>query len=328
MIHPSILNLPKEKIVWILKGIEICNKTYTKEILEGIQFMKLKTGQITKNSDECFIYDDCIFSKIIKIDKTTYTGIVYDLEVEGEHNYLTSHGLVHNGGKRKGSIAIYLEPHHADILPFLDLRKNFGAETERARDLFLALWVSDLFMKQVELDSDWYLMCPDTCKGLSDVYGDDFENLYWQYVKENKYKTKVKARDVMKAILDSQLETGTPYILYKDHINKKSNQKNLGVIKSSNLCAEIVQYSDHKEYAVCNLASIAINKFVEPFIWENTLTNNNASEEVSLFSGAQAKENTDSWKIYTKDNCNYCNWAKKYLTNNNIIFIFRISKKL
>jgi len=298
-IHHSILNLPKEKIEWVLKGIEFTETpNIREELILGIKFMNLKLGKIYNSNTEYFVYDNCIFVKISDISRSTYNGIVYDLEVAEEHNYLTSHGLVHNGGKRKGSIAIYLEPHHSDILSFLDLKKNFGAETERARDLFLAVWVSDLFMKQVEIDGDWYLMCPDTCRNLSDVYGDAYEKLYWEYVNENKYRTKVKAREVMKAILDSQLETGTPYILYKDHINKKSNQKNLGVIKSSNLCAEIVQYSDHKEYAVCNLASIAINKFIIPWV-------NNPNSK---------------WKIYTKDNCNYCNWAKKFLKNNNINF--------
>jgi ribonucleotide reductase alpha subunit len=334
---------------------------------------------------------------------------------------------VDQGGKRKGSVAIYLEPHHSDIMPFLELRKNFGAETERARDLFLAVWVSDLFMKQVEADADWYLMCPDKCPGLTEAYGEAYEKLYWSYVEQNRYNKKIKARDVMKAILDSQLETGTPYLGFKDHINNKSNQKNIGTIKSSNLCVhentviltdqgnknikslkdsevnvwngyewskvtvkqtgsnqdlirvslsngsfldctpehkfyiiedlriartramnlnvndrliefkmpnglkienvyvtsveesfknvdtycfteplrnmgvfngiltgqchEIVEYSDENEYAVCNLASIALNKCVVPF------------------------KNTKKWKIYTKDDCKYCKWAKAYLTN-------------
>jgi ribonucleotide reductase alpha subunit len=153
-------------------------------------------------------------------------------------------------------------------------------------------------MKQVENDDDWYLMCPNICKGLSDVYGDEYETLYWQYVSENKYTSKVKARTVMKAILESQLETGTPYIAFKDSVNRKSNQKNIGTIKSSNLCAEILEYSDDKEYAVCNLASIAINKFVEPF---------------------QFKAD-DKWKIYTKDNCKFCTYAKTFLGNKNIVY--------
>ena len=143
---------------------------------------------------------------------------------------------INQGGKRKGSIAIYLEPWHPDIFAFLDLRKNFGAETERARDLFLALWIPDLFMKRVEEDGEWYTMCPDECPGLTDVWGDAFETLYNKYVEEGKFRQKVEARKVMKAILESQLETGTPYVLFKDAANRKSNQQNIGTIKSSNLC--------------------------------------------------------------------------------------------
>ena len=143
---------------------------------------------------------------------------------------------INQGGKRKGSFAIYLEPHHSDILEFLDLKKNQGHEDVRARDLFYAMWISDLFMKQVEKDGDWYLMCPDECPGLTDVYGDDFEKLYWSYVEQKRYKRVVKAQEVWTKILDAQIETGTPYIGYKDAVNKKCNQKNLGTIKSSNLC--------------------------------------------------------------------------------------------
>ena len=143
---------------------------------------------------------------------------------------------IDQGGKRPGSIAIYLEPHHPDIFEFLELRKNFGSETERARDLFLALWISDLFMKQVEADGDWYLLSPDECPRLTDAFGDDYEVLYWQYVNEGKFRNRVKARRLWLAILDSQIETGMPYISYKDAVNKKSNQKNIGTIKSSNLC--------------------------------------------------------------------------------------------
>jgi ribonucleoside-diphosphate reductase alpha chain len=170
---------------------------------------------------------------------------------------------INQGGKRKGSFAIYLSPWHSDILEFLDLKKNQGHEEVRARDLFYAMWVSDLFMKTVESDGDWYLMCPDECPGLSDLYGDDFEKLYWSYVEQKRYKRVVKAQEVWTRILDSQIETGTPYIGYKDAVNKKCNQKNLGTIKSSNLCLEISLYSDHNEYATCNLASIALPKYVK-----------------------------------------------------------------
>lgn len=170
---------------------------------------------------------------------------------------------INQSGKRKGAFAIYIEPWHADIMEFLDLKKNQGHDDMRARDLFYAMWMPDLFMKQVETDDDWYLMCPDECPGLTNAYGAEFEELYWKYVKEGRYKRQVKAQDVWKKILDSQIETGTPYIGYKDAVNKKCNQKNLGTIRSSNLCLEVSLYSDDKEYATCNLCSLALPKFVE-----------------------------------------------------------------
>ena len=171
------------------------------------------------------------------------------------------------GGKRNGSFAIYLEPWHADIESFLDLRKNHGEEEMKAKDLFYALWIPDLFMSKVEKDEDWYLMCPNISKGLSDVYGDEFKTLYERYVSINRFIKKVSARDLWFKILDSQMETGTPYMLYKDACNIKSNQKNLGTIKSSNLCCEIVEYSDSNESAVCNLASISLSSMVENTIF-------------------------------------------------------------
>jgi ribonucleoside-diphosphate reductase alpha subunit len=167
------------------------------------------------------------------------------------------------GGKRHGSFAIYLEPWHADIEQFIDLKKNQGDEEMRARDLFYALWIPDLFMEKVEKDEDWYLMCPNKSPGLSDVYGEQFNELYNKYVETNNYFKKIKARQLWFKILDSQMETGTPYMLYKDACNKKSNQQNLGTIKSSNLCCEIIEYSDSKESAVCNLASISLSSMVD-----------------------------------------------------------------
>ncbi len=170
---------------------------------------------------------------------------------------------VNQSGKRNGSFAIYLEPWHADIFDFLELRKNHGDEEMKARDLFYALWVSDLFMERVkEKNGKWSLFCPHECPGLSDVYGDNFKNLYETYELQGKARKTINARDLWFAILDSQMETGTPYLLYKDACNMKSNQKNIGTIKSSNLCTEVVQYSDDKETAVCNLASIALPSFV------------------------------------------------------------------
>ena len=169
---------------------------------------------------------------------------------------------VNQAGRRKGSIAVYIEPWHADIMDFLELRLNQGDEEARCRDLFSAMWIPDLFMKRVEEGGNWSLFCPDTAKGLSDCYGDEFEALYTKYEEEGLATSTVPAADVWKAILKSQTETGTPYMLYKDACNAKSNQKNLGVIKSSNLCTEILEFTDKDETSVCNLASIALPKYV------------------------------------------------------------------
>lgn len=166
------------------------------------------------------------------------------------------------GNKRNGSIAIYLEPWHSDIEDFLDLRKNHGNEEERARDLFFAMWISDLFMERVKADGDWTLMCPDECPGLADCYGNDFKELYCRYEKEGRGKKTIKAQTLWKHIIESQIETGNPYILFKDSCNKKSNQQNLGTIKSSNLCCEIIEYSNSEETAVCNLASVGLPRYI------------------------------------------------------------------
>jgi ribonucleoside-diphosphate reductase alpha subunit len=167
------------------------------------------------------------------------------------------------GGKRKGSFAIYLEPWHADIMEFLELRLNQGDEEMRCRDLFTAMWIPDLFMEQVEKDADWHLMCPHECPGLPDVYGEEFNELYRTYVAQGRYKKAVKARTIWDAMLKSQIETGTPYMCYKDSVNAKSNQSNIGVVKSSNLCTEIMEVSGADETAVCNLASICLPSFVK-----------------------------------------------------------------
>ena len=170
---------------------------------------------------------------------------------------------VDQGGKRNGSFAIYLEPHHPDVEDFLDLKKNHGDEENRARDLFYGMWISDLFMKRVKTNQTWSLFCPDQCPELCKTYGEEYERLYCEYEKQGVWTKQVNARDLWIKILDSQMETGTPYILYKDACNNKSNQKNLGTIQSSNLCAEIVEYSDENETAVCNLASISLPAFVK-----------------------------------------------------------------
>ena len=189
----------------------------------------------------------------------TSNGIVPMLKVFNN----TAKYVDQGGGKRNGSFAIYLEPWHADIELFLQMRKNHGDEELKARDLFYALWTPDLFMERVKTDGTWTLMCPDECPGLSEVYGEEFKELYEKYEKEERGKKTLNARDLWFQILDAQMETGTPYLLYKDACNKKSNQKNLGTIKSSNLCSEIVEYSDEKETAVCNLASISLTNFAK-----------------------------------------------------------------
>lgn len=210
-------------------------------------------------------YGNNIYSRIQTITETTYSGIVHDFEIDGPHDYTLAHlGIVHNGGgKRNGSFAMYLEPWHADVEDFLRLKLNSGTEEERARDLFYALWVSDLFMKRVEADADWTLFCPAEAPGLADKVGAEFEALYEQYEREGRGRKTIKAQKLWFQILDTQMETGTPYICYKDAANLKSNQQNLGVIKSSNLCTEIIEYSDKDETAVCNLASIGLPAFVE-----------------------------------------------------------------
>ena len=203
---------------------------------------------------------------------------VHNIRASGSHirgTNGTSNGLVpmlrvfnntaryiDQGGKRNGTIAVYLEPWHADITHFLEMKMNHGDEDAKGRDLFYALWVPDLFMARIKANAEWSLFCPDECPGLSDVYGDEFDALYAKYEAEGRQRGKVKARDLWFRILDSQMETGTPYLCYKDAVNRKTNQKNLGVIRSSNLCSEIMEYSDDQETAVCNLASIALNRFI------------------------------------------------------------------
>jgi len=217
-----------------------------------------------------FIIGNNEWNTLESIEDTTYTGVVHDFEIENPHDYYI-HGLgfAHNGGgKRNGSFAMYLEPWHADVEDFLKLKLGTGSEEERARDLFYALWIPDLFMKRVEEDGDWTLFCPSEAPGLADVHSEAFEALYTKYESEKKGRKTVKAQKLWFQIMDSQMETGTPYLVYKDAANSKSNQKNLGTIKSSNLCSEIIEYSDKDESAVCNLASIGLPAFVN----QETLT--------------------------------------------------------
>ena len=238
--------------------------SYTLRIPKNIVFTEIFEDFQSDNYDKSFIYNGIIWSRIKTIETEYYEGNLYDINVSNNHNYTVANlGIVHNSGKRLGSIAIYLEPWHGDIMEWLDLRKNHGAEEERARDLFYALWIPDLFMKRVKENGKWSLMCPDRCKNLTTTYGEEFEKLYTEYEREGQYIKQISAQKIWMKILEAQIETGTPYMLYKDSINKKSNQKNIGTIKSSNLCCEIVQFTSPDEIAVCNLVSICLPMFVE-----------------------------------------------------------------
>lgn len=234
--------------------------TMSGDSIEGIYDTLKQCALISKSAGGIGLNVHCIRSTGSYIAGTngTSNGLVPMLRVFNN----TARYVDQGGNKRPGAFAIYLEPWHADIMAFLDLRKNHGVEEQRARDLFYALWIPDLFMKRVKEFGVWSLMCPHECPGLSDCWGEEFEKLYEKYESEGKFRKQVKAQEVWAAIIESQIETGTPYMVYKDACNRKSNQQNLGTIKCSNLCTEIVEYSSPDEVAVCNLASIAVNQFV------------------------------------------------------------------
>jgi ribonucleoside-diphosphate reductase alpha chain len=228
--------------------------------IEGVYDTLKQTAKISQSAGGIglSIHNIRATGSYIRGTNGTSNGIVPMLRVYND----TARYVDQGGGKRKGSFAIYLEPWHADIFDFLDLRKNTGKEEMRARDLFYALWISDLFMKRVQENGPWTLMCPNECPNLFDTYGDEFEALYTKYESEGRGRKTIKARELWEKVLEAQIETGNPYMLYKDAANRKSNQKNLGVIRSSNLCTEIMEYTAKDEIAVCNLASIALPMFV------------------------------------------------------------------
>jgi ribonucleoside-diphosphate reductase alpha chain len=235
--------------------------TMKDDSIEGIYDTLRQTALISQSAGGIGLSIHNIRAKgsLIKGTNGTSNGIVPMLKVFND----TARYVDQGGGKRKGAFAIYLEPWHADIFDFLDLKKNTGKDEQRARDLFYAMWMPDLFMKRVEQDGMWSLFCPHEAPGLADCYGEKFEQLYHSYEEKGLAKKVVRAQDLWFAILESQIESGSPYVLYKDSINEKSNQKNLGTIKSSNLCTEIVEYTSPDEVAVCNLASVALNRFVD-----------------------------------------------------------------
>ncbi len=235
--------------------------TMQDDSLEGIYDTLKQCALISKSAGGIGLSIHHIRSQgaYIKGTNGTSNGIVPMLRVFND----TARYVDQGGGKRKGSIAVYLEPWHPDIVAFLDLKKNHGKEEVRARDLFYAMWISDLFMERVEANADWSLFCPNECPGLQDAYGDEFKKLYESYEAEGRARKTIPARTIWDKIVESQIETGTPYMCYKDAANEKSNQKNLGTIRSSNLCTEIMEYTSEDEVAVCNLASIALPKYID-----------------------------------------------------------------
>ena len=234
--------------------------TTQEDSISGIYDTLKQCAKISQNAGGIglAIHDVRATGSYIRGTNGTSNGIVPMLRVFND----TARYVDQGGGKRKGSFAVYIEPWHADVFDFLDLKKNHGKEEQRARDLFYALWVPDLFMKRVEADGEWTLMCPNECPGLADCWGPEFEALYEKYEAEGKGRKTIKAQELWFKIVESQIETGVPYMLYKDAANGKSNQQNLGTIRSSNLCTEIIEYTAKDEVAVCNLASIALPKFV------------------------------------------------------------------
>jgi len=294
-IHPRWLNLPIHKIeilYSILQDYHILKYAYTVELQRQLQYIELRLAQKILPTLTEYVNEEknLICTTIVSIQRASYKGMLYDLQMKDEHNYLLENGLVHNGGgKRNGSFAIYLEPWHADIQAFLEMRKNHGDEELKARDLFYALWIPDLFMERIKADGQWTLMCPDECPGLADVYGDEFKVLYEGYEKANKGRETVRARDLWFQVLDAQMETGTPYLLYKDAANKKSNQKNLGTIKSSNLCVapETQILTDRGHIEIESLCDQTVN------IWNG--------QEFSEVVVKKTGENQELINVYTDD---------------------------
>ena len=285
----------------------------TEDSVEGIFETMTDCAKISKWSGGIGLHISNIRANGSYIRKTAGTsdGIVPMLKVYNDIARYINQG----GGKRNGSFAVYLEPHHADVIPFLEGRKNVGPEELRARDLFYALWVSDYFMECIEKNQDWYLMDPDQSYGLNEVYGDEYTELYKKYVSEGKYFKKIKARELWEHIIASQIEHGMPYIGYKDHVNRKSNQKHYGTIKSSNLCIEIMQYSDKNETAVCNLGSICLPKILEyPFTdeWRNL----SDSKLTSVY-----EDSSRVLKLYSTSDCDYCKLLKALLKSCGLSYI-------
>ena len=290
-IHSRWLHLPIEKIEALCCMFHYCD--YDMTIERQVKFLLLRLCKQKLPYYGLKYLDnskDFVCTSIVSISKNNYKGILYDLQMEKQHDYLLENGLVHNGGgKRNGSFAIYLEPWHSDIEMFLQMRKNHGDEDLKARDLFYALWIPDLFMERVKSNGKWTLMCPDECPGLSDVYGEEFKQLYENYESSGKGRITINARDLWFKMLDAQMETGTPYMLYKDAVNQKSNQKNIGIIKSSNLCVA------PETLVLTNQGHITIESLQDQTIqvWNG--------EEYSEVTVRKTGENQEVIDVYTDD---------------------------
>jgi ribonucleotide reductase alpha subunit len=341
-IHHRWLHLPVEKACIILKGVvdaggiinkDIWYETSSCALIESLRYLCLRMGilcrtyigdyvsniQIPITQQTCMLfgleydgreptflsYKDHLLTPITAITYGTYEGTLYDLQMKDQHDYLLSEGLVHNGGgKRNGSIAIYLEPWHADIEIYLQMRKNHGEEELKARDLFYAIWMPDLFMKRVKASESWTLMCPHECPGLADVWGDEFEALYTKYETEGRGRSTVLARDLWFKILDAQMETGTPYLVFKDAANRKSNQKNLGTIKSSNLCVapETLILTDQGQLPIHSLHGKHVN------VWNG--------KQYSNVEIVQTGESQPLIEVHTNENILQCTLYHKFYIQN------------
>ena len=281
-----------------------CYLIGTEDSVEGIYKTITDVAKISKWAGGIGVHISNIRACGSEISKThgESQGLIPMLKV-----YNDTARYINQSSKRNGSFAMYLEPWHADIFPFLEAKKNNGAEEIRARDLFYALWIPDLFIKRVREHGKWSLMCPNQCPGLTECHSEEFEILYEKYESEGKYVRQIDVLELWNIIINSQIETGMPYMCYKDAVNRKSNQKNIGIIKSSNLCTEINEYSDSKETAVCNLASLCLPKFIDLKIGNYEVGNTDLGPQCFV-------------KVYSKNDCSYCNLTKVLLKNNNIKF--------
>lgn len=329
ILHNDFYHLGRDATLNILKGIfykrniELRVRDYDRKFVSAVRYLLLSLGYLGrgvlkngiyhfvypkeldgKKNNKYFRHNGWLYSKISNVKMVKYRGYVYDFNVEDNHNYTTDNGLVHNSGKRPGAFALYLEPHHPDVLDFLDLKKNHGDPDRRARDLFLAMWLSDLFMEKVKDDEEWYLLDPDECPGLQDAYGDDYKELYYKYVSEDKYVRKIKAKDIWNKILESQIETGIPYILYKDAVNLKSNQMNIGTIKSSNLCVHgdtnILTKDGYKK--ISDLDGLYVDVWNGNEFSSSLVSKTGINQELLLikFNGGQELKCTPYHKFYIK----------------------------